>query len=156
MEGARQQKDAGGPRPLPEEGLEILAEADSHEIVLSDGQTYTIGPMKMRQLREFLKAGSVIVPIVQHQLQNGGEFNFTEIMEKDGDATMQAMAVATNMTVEKLDNMMPDDFARIVAQVVVVNLDFFTRTLPRVIAEEAERVKRAIKKSTAGLTPSKS
>lgn len=148
------------PADDPAKGLEVL-DSDWEEMDLGDGgDVIVVGPMKMGQIRAFMKEATVLLPAIgkafrgAHQ-QGGIEIDVQEVMDIDQDAFYKAIAIAGGISMERLDGLMPDAFARLVAKVFAANLDFFAQKLPSVLEQAAVRVGGAWKRlNAAGTTPS--
>ena len=115
----------------PEKGMEIFG-PEPEELKTSIGNI-RVSPMVMKQIRSFMVHAEKLLPMVQGMLENGGEINITQLIAADDDAFMKSIAAAVSVPADKLDELLPDEFIRVVTKVVVVNLDFFVRTLPQVL-----------------------
>jgi hypothetical protein len=122
-------RDAGG--LPPEDGLEILG-SEPEALMTSIGPV-SIAPMRMGQVKRFIKVADRIVPKLQAQLEkDDGTLDIAGIYTGNEQEFMEAVEVACGLTPEQQDEMLPDEYLRVVTKIIVVNLDFFARTLPTV------------------------
>lgn len=126
-------------------------EADPLE--LSEG-VYSITPMRMKQIRAFIQVGQNFIGPLMQGIKDNGEVDVGAIAGLDQEAFVKALSIASGITVDQLDEMLPDDFIKVVAKVLVVNMDFFALRLPTVLRQIAgvvgksfESAKRKIEQS---------
>lgn len=124
---------AGSVSETPEEDLEIFG-PDPETIETSAGPIL-VGPMKMRELARFVPAAKKFFPMIAAELVKNQERGVTSldlsaIAFTDYPAFMSAVSAACNTPVAKLEELMPDEMVRLCTKIVVVNFDFFVRTLP--------------------------
>ena len=145
----------------PAQDKEVLSQADgldeldilgteSAELTLSDRRVITIAPMKMKQVREFMKVGSKFLAPLQAALGKKGksgeaapEVDLQAIAAIDQEAFMQCVSIGSGLSVDELDELFPNDFVLIVGKIMVMNLDFFAQTMPMVLV----RVKLSVVKT---------
>lgn len=142
--GAPRAEEAGG--LPPEKGLEILG-TDPEEFQTSQGKLF-ISPMGMGQLRKFLLVSEKFLPVLQEQMASN-TINMVKVMNADQDAFLQAVAIGASTTPETLDKLTPQEFIRICTKVLLVNLDFFVKTLPALLGGVKVSVGKAVAKLEA-------
>lgn len=127
---------------VPAGGLQELdlLDTENSELVLSDGRVIEIGPMRMKQIREFLTIGTKFLQPLQDALgtrtaegQAAPEINLKALAEIDQEAFMECIRIGSGLSVEELDKLYPTDFTLIVGKIMVMNLDFFAQTMPMVV-----------------------
>lgn len=125
----------------PEDGLEILG-PEPEEIETSQG-TFLLGPMSMGQMAKLIPHMKKLLPVLKEQIDKG-ELDFQTLAFTDYAGFMKAVSIATVISVEKLDKMFPEEMVKLCTKVVVSNLDFFVRTLPRAVGGAKESLVHAI------------
>lgn len=156
VKGPPSESTGGSP---PEEGLEILGtEPESFET--SQGKI-TVKPMVMMQIAQFISVSDKIVPAIRAQLKdaqgNELDLNMSRILAADPENFFKAVAIACNSEVKVVENLLPDEFIKVVTKVFLVNLDFFVRTLPLAIGSAEVSVLSAVRRmaSKGGVKQSK-
>lgn len=96
------------------------------ELVIA-GETLTLSPLKVGQLPAFLRAVNPVLPLL-----TAGDVDWLALFGNRGDDLLRAIAIAAGKPREWVDNLAADEALLLVAKVIEVNADFFTRTvLPR-------------------------
>jgi len=133
----------------PEEGLEILG-PEPETLETSAGPVH-VGPMRMRQVKLFMPLAKDLIPRIVADIEKyGNEVQLTQIYNVDPDGFTRALAVAADCTTKILDEMLPDEFARVATKVFVSNFDFFVWTLPRVFDQTQRSAMAAFKRFVMG------
>jgi len=102
--------------------LEKLIPQDT--MVQVAGETIAISPLKVGQLPAFLR---VISPVMAHLSQP--QINWLALFGERGDDLLNAIGIAVKKPREWVDDLAADDALLLVAKVMEVNADFFTRTV---------------------------
>lgn len=118
------------------------------EITLA-GEAVAIKPLKVGQMPAFLRA---ITPVMQ---QLGGDgIDWLSLFGEHGDELLTAVSIAIGKPRAWVDALDADEAILLVAKVIEVNADFFTRTvMPRLDGLIAQ-TSAAVAVTTAGSTPS--
>lgn len=119
----------------------------------------SIEPMKMGQIRKLMALGQELLPTVfklAEEMKATGDIGVSTLGEMMGDNFFEIVGIAIKRKPEELDEMDPDDFTRVVAKVLVVNMDFFAQKLPKVLVAAAASVQKAAQASGVGHTLSTS
>ncbi|ODU09103.1 hypothetical protein [uncultured Aquimonas sp.] len=100
------------------------------EITLA-GESVSVKPLKVGQMPAFLRA---ITPVMQ---QIGGDgIDWLALFGERGDDLLTAVAIAVGKPRAWVDDLAADEAILLVAKVIEVNADFFTRTvMPRLNVE---------------------
>lgn len=143
--------DTAGGLP-PEDGLEVLG-PDPEELQTSQGPVM-IGPMKMRQIKVFITHAKKFMPLLQEQMKLG-EVSLTSLMAVDSDEFDLALAAACDKPLKWLRELTADEYIRVTTKVLVVNTDFFVRTLPLALGgAELSIMNAVVRLVQGGLGPS--
>lgn len=131
---------------MTEEAFDALPPTPQKLIVA--GQTLEITPLKVGELPGFARAIRPIADqLVNQALQ---EPDWLQILCDHGDSLVQALAIATRMSVSWVRDLAPDDAIELAEAVFAANADFFIqRVVPR-ITQAAQRLPTRIH----GATPS--
>jgi hypothetical protein len=145
---------AFAPKPKPEkdrveDGFEIFG-SDPETIKFSIGEV-SFAAMKIGQIRRFVKEAGKLLPVLNTMILSDGSVNLTKLQEFDQEALMNGLAIATNCTVAKLDQLELPEFIRLVTKVLLVNIDFFVQTLPKVMGGVAKSLTKSME--TYGVGP---
>lgn len=119
----------------------------------------TVRPLKMGQIRKFTQMGKELLPAVftmAETMKRTGDIDISQLGVIAGEQFFDIVGLAINRKAEELDEMDPDDFARLVAKILVVNMDFFAQKLPKVLEAAAVSVKDAAQANGVGRMLSKS
>jgi len=119
------------------------------ELVI-DGEPLAIKPLKVGQMPAFLRA---ITPVMQ---QIGGDgIDWLALFGERGDDLLSAIAIAVGKPRAWVDELVVDEVILLVAKVIKVNADFFTRTvIPKLDGLFGQVKLPPIVKAAAGSTPS--
>ncbi|QIN95178.1 hypothetical protein DLP3_015 [Stenotrophomonas phage vB_SmaS_DLP_3] len=154
-------KEAPAAQPVEQEdpfaGLAVFG-PEPETISTTIGEIH-IRPMKMGQIRKMTSLGKELMPMVfqvAQQLKDTGEIGVTALGEIAGDSFFQIVGIAVNRKPEELDEMEPDEFVRVVAKALVVNMDFFAQKLPQILAACGESVRQEAIRNGLGRLLSKS
>lgn len=110
------------------------------------GKTVTIAPLKVRQIPAFARH---VGPAASLLLDG----DIAGAVSEHGEGLITAMAIATGEDAGWIGDLLPDDFLRLVAEVVEVNADFFAHRVSPALSQTVERLTHAL---TTGATPSPS
>lgn len=114
-----------GPAPTNSgNGLEELEVGKVSAMV--GGVSVELMPLTIGELFAFQQA---LGPVLRQIREGAVELNLMSLMQLDGEALIKAVAVATPFMEEQVRDMAPDDFMRLAAAVVEVNMDFFIHRL---------------------------
>lgn len=119
----------------PAEHFEALE--TPHQLVNWRGRELTITPLKVGVLPAFARA---VAPIFDALPGAGGTINFGTLIADHGDRVIEATALATGVPRMELEESDLDQFMELVAAVVEVNRDFFTRRVQGTAAKVAKRL----------------
>ncbi|ATS92333.1 hypothetical protein DLP05_016 [Stenotrophomonas phage vB_SmaS_DLP_5] len=147
------------PKEQPDPFKELEVFGPEPEVMSTSIGEIEVRPMKMGQIRKMTNLGKELMPLVMQvvqQLKATGEISVTALGEITGDSFFQIIGIAINRKPEELDEMEPDEFVRVVAKVLVVNMDFFAQKLPQILAASAESVRREAQRTGVGRMLSKS
>lgn len=111
------------------------------------GESRTITPIKVGKLPAFARA---IGPVFDALPGAGGTINFGALISEHGEAVIEAASLATGIPRAELDDAELDEFMELVAAIIEVNRDFFTRRVQGKVATIASRMTAG-----DGSTPSK-
>lgn len=112
--------------------------------------TIILEPMRMSKLKSFSQAVEPIISQIFSMLEskedneNKDDFNqsILQMINKHYDDLVNLVCIACNdMSKEKIDDMLPDDFVNLVGGVIEVNTDFFVQNLLPKVMEKAENLK---------------
>lgn len=126
--------------------LETIYQPRAIEVEVG-GRTVSVKPLTVGQLPVFARAIRPLAPALQ-----GGEADWLELIAEHGESVIASVSIATAMTREDLGGLPPDEFVRLAAAVMEVNMDFFVRRLTPAVSAAAEKMMLA---SGAGAPPSK-
>jgi len=118
---------------------QIIIESRTGNIILE--------PMRMAKLKAFSDAVEPVVSQVFLVLENSEDAkqNIAQMITKHYDDLVKVICVACNdVTKEKIDDMLPDDFVNLVGGVIEVNADFFVQNLLPMILGRVESIKSKI------------
>jgi hypothetical protein len=118
------------PATVPEEGMEILGPEPEY-FETSQGR-FLLGPMTMDQLAKFIPCMKKLAPILKEQIDKG-ELDFQTLAFADYPNFLRSVSIASGIPEAKLGGLFPDEMVNICTKVVVSNLDFFVRTLPKAL-----------------------
>lgn len=118
---------------------QIIIESRTGNIILE--------PMRMAKLKAFSDAVEPVITQVFSVLEDteNSKQNIVQMITKHYDDLIKVVCVAcTEMTKEKIDDMLPDDFVNLVGGVIEVNADFFVQNLLPMIVGRVESLKGKI------------
>lgn len=118
---------------------QIIIESRSGNIILE--------PMRMAKLKAFSDAVEPVITQVFAVLEDteNSKQNIVQMITKHYDDLVKVICVACNdVTKEKIDDMLPDDFVSLVGGVIEVNADFFVQNLLPMILSRVESIKSKI------------
>lgn len=118
---------------------QIVIESRAGNIILE--------PMRMAKLKAFSDAVEPVITQVFSVLEDteNSKQNIVQMITKHYDDLVKVICVAcTEMTKEKIDDMLPDDFVNLVGGVIEVNADFFVQNLLPMIVGRVESLKGKI------------
>ena len=118
---------------------QIIIESRAGNIILE--------PMRMAKLKAFSDAVEPVITQVFAVLEDteNSKQNIVQMITKHYDDLVKVICVAcTEMTKEKIDDMLPDDFVNLVGGVIEVNADFFVQNLLPMIDGRVESLKGKI------------
>lgn len=118
---------------------QIVIESRAGNIILE--------PMRMAKLKAFSDAVEPVITQVFTVLEDteNSKQNIVQMITKHYDDLIKVVCVAcTEMTKEKIDDMLPDDFVNLVGGVIEVNADFFVQNLLPMIVGRVESLKGKI------------
>ena len=118
---------------------QIIIESRAGNIILE--------PMRMAKLKAFSDAVEPVITQVFAVLEDteNSKQNIVQMITKHYDDLVKVICVAcTEMTKEKIDDMLPDDFVNLVGGVIEVNADFFVQNLLPMIVGRVESLKGKI------------
>lgn len=104
-------------------------------------------PMRMAKLKAFSHAVEPVITQVFTVLEDteNSKQNIVQMITKHYDDFVNLVCVACNdVTKEKIDDMLPDDFVNLVGGVIEVNADFFVQNLLPMILGRVESIKSKI------------
>lgn len=104
-------------------------------------------PMRMAKLKAFSESVEPIISQIFTVLESDSDAkqNIIQMITKHYDDLIKVVCVAcTEMTKEKIDDMLPDDFVNLVGGVIEVNADFFVQNLLPMIVGRVESLKGKI------------
>lgn len=115
----------------------------------------TLEPMRMAKLKSFSQAVEPIIGQIFSMLDSEEDSKNKESENKDNfkqsilqminkhyDDLVNLVCIASNdMSKEKIDDMLPDDFVNLVGGIIEVNTDFFVQNLLPKVMEKAENLK---------------
>lgn len=110
------------------------------------GKTLSFGPMRVRQIPGFVAA---LAPAL-HLITAG---QLLAAVSAHGDALIRASAIASGEPEDWIGELMPDDFVRLVTEVIEVNASFFVaRVMPAMTRAEG-LMTRLTAHAMTGATP---
>ena len=118
---------------------QIIIESRAGNIILE--------PMRMAKLKAFSDAVEPVITQVFTVLEDteNSKQNIVQMITKHYDDLVKVICVACNdVTKEKIDDMLPDDFVSLVGGVIEVNADFFVQNLLPMILGRVESIKSKI------------
>lgn len=118
---------------------QIVIESRTGNIILE--------PMRMAKLKAFSDAVEPVITQVFTVLEDteNSKQNIVQMITKHYDDLVKVICVACNdVTKEKIDDMLPDDFVNLVGGVIEVNADFFVQNLLPMILSRVESIKGKI------------
>ena len=118
---------------------QIVIESRAGNIILE--------PMRMAKLKAFSDAVEPVITQVFTVLEDteNSKQNIVQMITKHYDDLVKVICVACNdVTKEKIDDMLPDDFVSLVGGVIEVNADFFVQNLLPMILSRVESIKSKI------------
>lgn len=118
---------------------QIIIESRAGNIILE--------PMRMAKLKAFSDAVEPVITQVFAVLEDteNSKQNIAQMITKHYDDLVKVICVACNdVTKEKIDDMLPDDFVSLVGGVIEVNADFFVQNLLPMILSRVESIKGKI------------
>ena len=118
---------------------QIIIESRAGNIILE--------PMRMAKLKAFSDAVEPVITQVFTVLEDteNSKQNIVQMITKHYDDLVKVICVACNdVTKEKIDDMLPDDFVSLVGGVIEVNADFFVQNLLPMILSRVESIKSKI------------
>lgn len=118
---------------------QIIIESRTGNIILE--------PMRMAKLKAFSDAVEPVITQVFTVLEDteNSKQNIVQMITKHYDDLVKVICVACNdVTKEKIDDMLPDDFVSLVGGVIEVNADFFVQNLLPMILSRVESIKSKI------------
>lgn len=118
---------------------QIIIESRAGNIILE--------PMRMAKLKAFSDAVEPVITQVFTVLEDteNSKQNIVQMITKHYDDLVKVICVACNdVTKEKIDDMLPDDFVSLVGGVIEVNADFFVQNLLPMILSRVESIKGKI------------
>jgi hypothetical protein len=129
---------------------EFEAIAPSQTAATFKGRAIQITPLKVGQLPAFARAVKPIGGAVESMLGSDGVDMgaIMALIADHGESVVEAVAIASGVSVDELNDSTPDELIELGAVALKVNADFFKgRLTPAILA--------AVKKATpgAGLTP---
>ena len=116
--------------------------------VTAAGETLAITPLKVGQLPAFLRA---IGPVMQHITV--GDTDWLAVFGEHGGDLLAAIAIAVGKPRDWVDDLAADEAVVLVAKVIEVNADFFTRNVMPRLSGLFDQVNGAM--PAAGSTPSR-
>jgi hypothetical protein len=116
------------------------------------GATLRLEPVKVGKFPAFARALRPILGI----LTSAGPVDFAAVIGDHGDSVIEAVSIATGIPRAELDTANLDEFMVLVADVIEVNRDFFTRRLAGQVTALASQATAATTSLGRGSTPSKS
>ena len=131
---------------------------EPEEFDLSIGKVL-VRPMKMGQIRKMIEVAGDLFPKVMmmaEEMKATGEISVSALGEIAGTKFMDLIGIAVNRKAVELDELDPDEFVKVVAKVMVVNMSFFGQTLPPILAAAKLAVAEAAAKNGVGGMLSKS
>jgi len=135
----------------PEESTEII-EPKQVKATINEIE-YDIKPLKIGQIPAFTRA---IKPAIASFTWNNDDeaenldVDIVALIGEHGDGIMEATAIATGAPLEDVQDMEIDEFAEVVADVLAVNADFFTRRLTTVATKIAGKLADGIQLAKGG------
>lgn len=118
---------------------QIIIESRTGNIILE--------PMRMAKLKAFSDVVEPVITQVFTVLEDteNSKQNIVQMITKHYDDLVKVICVACNdVTKEKIDDMLPDDFVSLVGGVIEVNADFFVQNLLPMILSRVESIKSKI------------
>lgn len=118
---------------------QIVIESRAGNIILE--------PMRMAKLKAFSDVVEPVITQVFSVLEDteNSKQNIVQMITKHYDDLIKVVCVACNdVTKEKIDDMLPDDFVNLVGGVIEVNADFFVQNLLPMIVGRVESLKGKI------------
>lgn len=115
------------------------------------GLTVSFAPFKVRQIKEILPLMRNLIGPLEEMFKTG-ELNITHLQELDGDALVQAVAIACDLTPKQVDEMELPEFVWCVTKIVTVNGDFFVQTLPKLLGGAAVALVQMAERTSGGLS----
>lgn len=118
---------------------QIVIESRAGNIILE--------PMRMAKLKAFSDAVEPVITQVFTVLEDteNSKQNIVQMITKHYDDLVKVVCVAcSDVTKEKIDDMLPDDFVNLVGGVIEVNADFFVQNLLPMILGRVESIKSKI------------
>lgn len=109
--------------------LDVIAPA-SRTLTLG-GREVSVSPLKVRQLPVVLRAVRPILGALSERLDMD---SIIGAYVENAEGVNQALAVLSDMTASEIDELSLDDAIELLGAAIEVNRDFFTRTLPRLLA----------------------
>jgi hypothetical protein len=157
---------ASGPGGRAEDGLEVLG-PESEDLVFTypparDGEAaevhrFRVYPMRMRQVQKFLRVCGDLLPALQaHLAENKDVLDLGVFFVDHEDLFNRGLAVALECEQSELGELRPDDYVTLATKVIVVNMDFFVKTLPRVYGGAVLSLAAAIQRYAPGVSRSRS
>lgn len=107
------------------------------EYILGDDR-HTLSAMKIGQIPKFTRIIRPIVPEVSGK--NLDQNTILDLIADHGESIIEAVAVATNLPINTVQLIDPDDFVDIVFLVIEVNADFFAKRLAPMMQSIPERM----------------
>ncbi len=115
---------------------EVIAPV-GQSVVLGDGGTIRIEPLRVGQLPAFLRAIRPIMEAVRGQgAGDPEEIDLVPVFMEAPEAFIEAIGVATGLDRETLDALGMDDLVALARAVIEVNTDFFVRRVAPLLKGE--------------------
>lgn len=117
--------------------LEAIEPSDTRTVTTTDGDI-VVSPLRIGQLPAFTAAvkrcGGMLLAVA-----DGAPIDaMLDKIAENGDALIEACAVACRQDVERIRQLLPDEFIALIAAVIGVNRDFFARRMnPELMARVA-------------------
>lgn len=126
-----------------ESGFEIFGTEPEVWEVGKEKYRFEFSPLKVKQIRLMLPLLTTLQEPLAEMFKSG-TVNISALQRLDGEGLVECVALATNQTQEVVDDLEAGDFLRVCTKVLVVNGDFFVRTLPQLVGGAAVAVMRLV------------